>query len=84
MKPNPERAVENPEQIFHVQNFTVVLMAQRPDFYLLPFGSYSGMKMGKIGKFRIRPSRVHRFFRSTGRIKKNTNCKKMFSMSSSI
>ena len=33
------------------------------------------MKTRKIGKFRIRPSRMHRFSRSTGRIKKN-KCKK--------
>jgi hypothetical protein len=36
LKQNPERAVEIPEQIILVQNFTVDLMAQRPDFYLLP------------------------------------------------
>jgi hypothetical protein len=69
LKLNPERAVEIPKQIILVQNFTADLMAQRPDFYLLPFGRYSWMKTGKIGKFRIRPSRVHRFSRSTGRIK---------------
>jgi hypothetical protein len=39
---NPDGAVEIPG-----------LMAQRPDFYLLPFRRYSGMKTGKIGKFRI-------------------------------
>ena len=41
MKPNPERAVEIPEQIILVQNFTADLMELRPDFYLLPFGRYS-------------------------------------------
>ncbi len=38
LKLNPEKAVKNPEQIILVQNFTPDLMAQRPDFYLLPFG----------------------------------------------
>ncbi len=55
MKRNPERAVQIPEQIILVQNFTADLMAQRPDFYPLPFGRYSWMKTGKIRKFRIRP-----------------------------
>ena len=41
MKLNPERAVEIPEQIILVQNFTADSMAQRPDFYLPPFGRYS-------------------------------------------
>ncbi len=41
LKLNPERAVEIPEQIILVQNFTADLMAQRPDFYLPPFGRYS-------------------------------------------
>ena len=58
-------------------------MAQRPDFYLSPFGRYSWKKTGKIGKFRIGSLRVHRFSRSTDRIKK-TNCKKKFLRSSSI
>jgi hypothetical protein len=39
LKLNPERAVEIPEQIILVQNFTADLMA--PDFYLLLFGRYS-------------------------------------------
>jgi len=38
LKLNPERAVEIPEQFILVQNFTADLMAQRPDFYLPPFG----------------------------------------------
>ena len=58
-------------------------------------GGFNGTKTGflsptvweifviEIGKFRIHPSRVHRFSRSTGRIKK-TNCNKKFLMSSSI
>ena len=41
LKLNPERAVEIPEKIILVQNFTADLMAQRPDFYLPPFGRYS-------------------------------------------
>jgi hypothetical protein len=53
LKLNPERVVEisseresleifsEPEKIILVQNFTADLMAQRPDFYLLPFGRYS-------------------------------------------
>jgi hypothetical protein len=36
------------------------------------------MKTGKIGKFRSRPSRVHRFSRSTGRIKKKLIVRKSF------
>jgi hypothetical protein len=39
-------------------------------FYSVPYGRFSWMKTEKIGKFRICPSRVHRFSRSTGRIKK--------------
>jgi hypothetical protein len=46
LKPNPERVVEIPEQIFLVRNFTVVLMGE-PDLYLLPFGTYSGNKNGE-------------------------------------
>jgi hypothetical protein len=41
LKRDPERAEEIPEQIFLVQNITPDLMAQRPDFYLPPFGRYS-------------------------------------------
>ena len=52
-------------------------------FYSVPYGRFSWMKTEKIGKFRICPSRVHRFSRSTIRIKKK-NCKKKFLMSSSI
>ena len=37
LKLYPERAVEILEQIILVQSFTADLMAQRPDFYLLPF-----------------------------------------------
>jgi hypothetical protein len=41
LKLNPESSVEITEQINLVQNFTADLMAQRPDFYLLPLGRYS-------------------------------------------
>jgi hypothetical protein len=47
LKLNPEMAVEMPEQIILVQNYTAVLMVQRPDLYLLPFGRYSGIKNEK-------------------------------------
>jgi hypothetical protein len=47
LKLNPEMAIEIPEQDFLVQNFMAVLMAQRQDFYLLPFGIYLVNKYGK-------------------------------------
>jgi hypothetical protein len=70
LKVNPERVAENPQQLSLVQNFMGDLMAHKPDFYLPPFGRYTGMKTGKIGNFRIRPSRVHRLSQPIGRIKK--------------
>ena len=66
LKPNPEMTVEIPKQMCLVQNFKADLMTQIPDLYLLLFGKYSEMKTGKIGKFRIRPSRVHRLSQPKG------------------
>ena len=43
LKLNPERAVEIPEYMYLVQNFTPVLMAQRLDLCLFPFGGYLGL-----------------------------------------
>ncbi len=45
---------------------------QKLDFYLLPFGRYLEMKTSewKIGKFRIRPSRVHLLSQPISLIKK--------------
>jgi hypothetical protein len=72
LKLNPEIVLQIPEQIILVQNFTAVLMAQRPGLYLLiPFGRNLCIKNGKIGKLRIcPPPTLHRFSRSIGRIKK--------------
>jgi hypothetical protein len=53
LKSKPEMAVEIPVKIVIIQNFTAFFMAQKPDFYLLSLGRYSGMKTGKIGKFKI-------------------------------
>jgi hypothetical protein len=44
LKLNLEMAIEIPEMIILVLNFTVVSMAQRPDFYLLPFGKFREIK----------------------------------------
>jgi hypothetical protein len=85
LKPNPEMTVEIQEQIIFVQNFTMVLMTQRPDWISYRSGDIRILRTGKIGKYGICPPTLHRFSRSRDRIKKKkTNCKKMFLLSSSI
>jgi hypothetical protein len=61
-KLNPERVVEIPKQIFLVQNSMADLMAQIPDFYLLPIGRYSGKKNGKNRKNKNSPPYITSFF----------------------
>jgi hypothetical protein len=71
LKLNPEMAIEIPEQDFLVQNFMAVLMAQRQDFYLLPFGIYLVNKYGKNWEIENSPRYITSFSLSIGQIKKN-------------
>jgi hypothetical protein len=77
LKLNPERAVEIPEQNFYCSEFHSGFNGAKTGFLSPTVREIFVKENGKIGKLRIRPLRVHRFSRSTGRIKK-TNCKKKF------
>jgi hypothetical protein len=59
-----------------VQNFTAFLMVQRPDFYLLPFGRYSGKRNGKNLKIKNLTPTLYRFSRSKDRFKKKLTVRK--------
>ena len=56
VKSNPEMSVEIPEQIFLVQNFTLDLTAQRPDFCICyRLGDTREIKREKLGNHKLAP-----------------------------